>query len=297
MKNFFLLLCFLIFSCVNIFAQGLGNAANDTPFYQYKETRDLVSLVKNAASLVKKEGEAAFLEFKKFGSKWQYGNAYIFILDTEGNMVLHPDSALEGKNQIDLKDVNNKFIIRGLIKEAMTKNGEGWFHYQWPEPGNISPLWKSTFVKLVTAPSGKKYIVCSGLYNMSMEREFIVEVVDSAAELINKEGKAAFPKIRDKAGPFVFLDTYVFVDSPDGIELVNAAFPSMEGRNLMDYKDSQGKYLVRDYIKLALTNGAGWIDYLWPKPGQTVPSKKRTYVREAKYDNEIFIVGSGSYLE
>ncbi|MCX5680781.1 MAG: cache domain-containing protein [Candidatus Omnitrophica bacterium] len=46
-----------------------------------------------------------------------------------------------------------------------------------------------------------------------------------------------------------------------------------------------------------MTKGAGWVNYLWPKPGQSVPSKKQTYVRKVKYGEEIFIVGSGAYLD
>ena len=132
---------------------------------------------------------------------------------------------------------------------------------------------------------------------MKMEKEFIVAAVDSAVLLIEKEGIRAFLAIRDKAGAFTFLDTYVFVGSPEGVELVNGAFPNIEGRNLIDYKDRKGEYFVRNYINLALAKGAGWVDYLWPKPGQSIPSKKHTYVRKAKYGDEIFIVGSGTYLE
>jgi signal transduction histidine kinase len=40
------------------------------------------------------------------------------------------------------------------------------------------------------------------------------------------------------------MDTYVFVESTDGVELVNAAQPSLEGRNLMDLRDLKGKALV-----------------------------------------------------
>ena len=132
---------------------------------------------------------------------------------------------------------------------------------------------------------------------MKMEKCFVVDIVNDAAALIEKEGKNAFSALRDKSGPFVFMDTYVFVDTPQGIELVNPAFPNLEGTNFMDYKDSTGKFLAREYITLALNKGAGWIDYLWPKPGESTPSRKQTYVRKVVHGNETFIVGSGAYLE
>ncbi len=298
MRKGLLLLCLLFFPATCLFCEEEDNTVIEYPTnYQYQQTQDLVSLVQDAAALIREKGEAAFPEFKKNGSKWRNGDKYIFVMDPEGNMLVHPDAALEGKNQMELKDAGNRFVIKDLNKKAMSDRKRGWFHYQWLEPGFKTPQWKSTFVQQVTAPSGKDYIVGSGAYNMRMEKEFIVEVVNSAVALIQKEGPQAFSKLRDKAGSFVFLDTYVFVDKPDGTELVNGAFPEMEGKNLIDYKDSSGKYLVREYINIASTKGMGWTIYLWPKPGQSKPSKKHTFVKRAIFGNEAFIVGSGAYLE
>lgn len=300
MRQLFLavfMICALVFSVANVFSEEAAKSSNDSAIYKYQQAQDLISLVKSAASEIKSKGESVFPEFKEKNSKWRHDNTYIFIIDADGNMILHPDPALEGKNQTALKDVNNKLIIKGFMDAVSGGRDEGWFHYQWPEPGSMFPLWKSSFVQLVTAPSGKKYVVGSGLYNMKMEKGFIIALVNSAAALIEREGPVAFPKFRDKAGQFIFMDTYVFVDRPDGVEVVNGAFPNIEGRNLMDYKDSEGKYLVRDYIDVALTKGSGWVDYLWPKPHEATPSKKNAYVKKAKYGNQIFIVGSGAYLD
>ncbi|MEI8349311.1 MAG: cache domain-containing protein [Candidatus Omnitrophota bacterium] len=276
-----------------------AHSAEDLSDYQYKTTKDLVSLVRNAAGLVTSKGEAAFTEFKKEGSAWRHGNLYIFVLDTDGNMLVHPDPALSGKNEIDLKDINNKPIIKNILEVATgyDNKGEGWFHYQWPEPGSIFPMWKTTFAKRCVAPSGKTYVIGSGLYNMKIEKCFIISAVDDAVALIEKEGKNAFPVLRDKSGPFLFMNIYIFVDDPKGVELVNPAFPNVEGKNLMDYQDSTGKLLVQEYIALALNKGLGWIDYMWPKPGESTLSRKHAYVRKAVYNNETFIVGSGAYLE
>jgi len=297
MYRIFLVSFLFVFSTMNVCAQEISGKSQKSSSYKYEQASSLVSLVKEAALAIETKGEAVFPEFKTEGSQWRHGDIYVFVIDSDGNMIVHPDPALEGKNQIELKDLNNKPIIKGLINAASGNNKEGWYHYQWPEPGSLFPMWKSSFVKFVIAPSDKKYVVGSGLYNMNMEKEFIVALVDSAVELIEKEGKAAFSKIRDKAGQFIFMDTYVFVDTPDGTELVNGAFPNLEGRNLIDYKDSNGKPLVKDYINIALNEGAGWIDYLWPKPGQANPSKKHAYVKKAQYGDEVFIVGSGAYLE
>ena len=80
----------------------------------------------------------------------------------------------------------------------------------YPEPGSIFPTWKSTFVKRVTFPSGKQYVVGCGIYNMQMDEAFIEDVVDRAPLSSRTEERTLSPVARQD-GPFVFMDTYVFV--------------------------------------------------------------------------------------
>ena len=167
----------------------------------------------------------------------------------------------------------------------------------YPEPGDIFPSWKSTFLKRVTFPSGKEYLLGAGIYNMRMNRTFIEDVVNSAAMLVAEQGEAAFGRLRDKLGPFVFMDTYVFVDSSDGIELVNAGQPSLEGMNILDLEDLSGKKPGREYIAVAMDRGSGWVEYQWYKPGSNAPARKETYVRRVQLGDDIFVVGSGLYVE
>jgi len=47
----------------------------------------------------------------------------------------------------------------------------------------------------------------------------------------------------------------------------------------------------------ALQQGLGWIDYMWPKPGESKPSKKSSYIKKVKVGEETFIVGSGLYTD
>jgi len=266
--------------------------------YRYEETRELIHLVDKAAELVRLKGEAAFSDFRTPGSQWQQGEAYIFVLDPGGNMVVHPDPELDGKNQLDLKDITGKPIIRGLI-DAVTvysDKPEGWYHYQWPVPGGILPRWKSSYVRLVQAPQGNDYIVGSGVYNDRMERDFVVDMVIQAAGEIAKQSAAAFPLFHDPAGPFIVKDAYIFVFDMNGIDLVNPAFPNLEGRNLLDKKDTLGKYIVHEMYEVLKTKGSGWVDYMWPKPGESISTQKSAYVTKAKMGDQWVLVGCGVYL-
>ena len=83
-------------------------------------TREIVSLVKRASALVHEKGEGSFMDLRIPGSPWRQGEKYIFVLNPDGKMIVHPDPDLEGKNQLELKDINGKPIIRGLL-DAVTK--------------------------------------------------------------------------------------------------------------------------------------------------------------------------------
>jgi signal transduction histidine kinase len=131
---------------------------------------------------------------------------------------------------------------------------------------------------------------------MQMDTAFIEDVVNRASALIAERGKEAFPQLRDKTGPFVFMDTYVFVMSTEGIELVNPAQPSFEGKNLIDLRDLKGKAVVKDEIAAALKDGSAWLECYWYKPGTNAQAPMRTYVKKVQSSDGTYIVGSGFYL-
>ena len=277
-------------------AQSPTIAADQT--YDHADTRELVTLVDGAANLLLARGERAFVDFAASGSRWRNGDSYVFVLDPDGNMLVHPDPALQGTNQLGLKDINGKPIIRGLLDAALATAAkpQGWYHYEWPVPGEFQPRWKSSYVRSVTVASGKRYVVGAGMYNDRMERAFAVDAVRDAVARIEAQGTGAFPLLRDRSGPFMIKDTYVFVPDPNGVELVNPGFPNLEGRNLLDVKDTRGKPLVRELLKVAETGGSGWVDYMWPKPGEGTSTQKATYASKARVGDSWVLVGCGVYL-
>ena len=103
-----------------------------------------------------------------------------------------------------------------FVKRAESPTGEGWVHYQWPEPGEKNSAWKSTFIKRAIAPSGKIYLVGSGKYNLKCERIFIVDMVDQAISLLEKEGLAALDIMLSRSSEFIFQNSYIFVKDNEG---------------------------------------------------------------------------------
>lgn len=298
----------LVLSMGTLFNQGddlKSSAAQNVPSsnfatvdIQQDSSQQLIKLVKDAAQLVRSQGEAAFKELRQPGSRWRQGETYIFVIDRQGNMIVHADPEMENKNQIDLKDINGKPIIQGLIHAATANphKQEGWFHYEWPMPDKLLPRWKSSYVEVVKSPEGKEFIIGSGMYNDQMEKEFVIDMVDDAATQIEKNGKAAFRNFYDPTGPFLVKDTYIFVLDTSGIELVNPAFRNLEGRNLMNVKDTEGKLMIKEMFEGVEKDTAAWVNYMWPKPGDNLSTQKSAYVKKAKMGDTWVLVGAGIYL-
>ena len=122
-------------------------------------------------------------------------------------------------------------------------------------------------------------------------------LVTKAAALIDSKGKAAFADFRKKDSEWFHADTYLFVYDTNANVLLNPAFPKREGTNVSGQKDAKGKLFHNEIIKTAETKGSGWVDYMFPKPGQTEPSQKWTFVKKVTIDGVPGLVASGFYTE
>jgi single cache domain-containing protein len=134
------------------------------------------------------------------------------------------------------------------------------------------------------------------MYNDRMERAFVVDAVTNAVEQIEQRGRAAFPLFHDPKGPFIAKDAYIFVIDMKGVELVNPAFPNLEGNSLLDVTDTHGKHPIQEMLEVVKTRSSGWVDYMWPKPGESVSTQKSAYVSRAKLEEQSVLVGCGVYL-
>jgi signal transduction histidine kinase len=66
-----------------------------------------------------------------------------------------------------------------------------------------------------------------------------------------------------------------------------------EKETLVNVKDTAGKPLFLEFIELANNKGSGWVDYMWPKPGQDKPVAKSSYIY--RVPGTQYIVGAGIY--
>jgi signal transduction histidine kinase len=129
----------------------------------------------------------------------------------------------------------------------------------------------------------------------SEQAKQIEAMVDKAALLIDKSGKAAFAEFRKKDDEWFHGTTYLFAYDLKGNVLLNPAFPAREGTNVRGQKDARGKLFHNEIIRTAELKGSGWVDYMFPKPGQNEPSQKWAYVKKVTVDGVPGLVASGFY--
>jgi cytochrome c len=122
----------------------------------------------------------------------------------------------------------------------------------------------------------------------------VVALVEKAAALVQREGKAAFPEMRRRGSEWWDGTTYVFAYDDDLNILLQPAVPAREGTNPGDEKDVNGKAFHQELRRVART-GSGWVDYMLPRPRQTQPARKWSYVKGVMIDGKPGFVGAGFY--
>src|SRR5579871_617316 len=131
----------------------------------------------------------------------------------------------------------------------------------------------------------------------SEQSKQIEDLVNRAAALVDQRGRAAFDEFRKPDSKWWSGNTYLFAYDDHLNVLLNPAFPKREGTNPHGEKDAHGKMFHDALLKTAQTKGAGWVDYWFPKPGQTQPSHKWSYVKAFKAGELTGAIGAGFFPE
>lgn len=138
--------------------------------------------------------------------------------------------------------------------------------------------------------------IAAAAFADSATRDECVAKSKEAAKMINEKGlDAAIKEINDKGGKFVWKDTYVFLMDLDGAMLAHPMSPALVGKNMLETTDKgeTGKFLFKEFVAVAKDKGEGWVDYMWPKPGEQTPSKKISYIY--RVPGKDLLVGAGIY--
>jgi cytochrome c len=123
----------------------------------------------------------------------------------------------------------------------------------------------------------------------------VVAKVREAASTLSKTGDVA--QFNQKQGPWVWKDTYIFVNDCDKkVVVANPIKPEQTGQDIGSLKGTRGKNIYPDPQGLcdaAKKPSGTWVEYWWPKPGAKEDSRKISYYLSAK--GTPYIVGAGVY--
>lgn len=126
-------------------------------------------------------------------------------------------------------------------------------------------------------------------------KEEAVAMVERVQAEFKKEGaETTFKDVSDKSvKAFHDRDLYVFIYDMQGKCVAHGARPALIGKNLIDLKDQDGKYLIREMVALAQGPGSGWVGYKWPNPVTNKIEDKTSYI-EKMGD---YFIGVGIYKQ
>ena len=137
-------------------------------------------------------------------------------------------------------------------------------------------------------------------YDDSIKQQ--VDVVISLLSEINDEYKAGAYTLdeakkiaADEVRQMRYGDAgYFWIDQSDGTNVVLLGSDT-EGTNRMETQDADGYQMVKEIIRVAVEDGGGYTDYVFPKEGETEPSPKRSY--SEYFEPFDWVVGTGNYTD
>lgn len=212
------------------------------------------------------------------------------VLDLSGRCLANnQNSGLINQNILDLKDSEGVPIIREFLKIAKEK-GTGWFTYTWLNAPTEAYIEKVLDPKSSHKEESERYLVIVSNYYPNQGIEVVRDFVTRAASYLKSNGPdIAFKAFTDKVGDFVKGGLAMFAFDLKGNCMANWDDPSLVGQNLIHRTDQQGKYIVKEMIKMAKRRGFGILSY-YMKNSTTL-----AYIQLVNTPNDRFILGCEFY--
>jgi len=115
-------------------------------------------------------------------------------------------------------------------------------------------------------------------------------LVKKAITFYKANGKAkALDEFSNPKGQFILKDLYIYSLDLNGKAIAHGTNQKLVGKDMIDIRDSAGKFFVKDIISIAKSKGSGWVDYKWTDPVTKKIEPKSTYLE--KVDDVIILCG------
>lgn len=137
----------------------------------------------------------------------------------------------------------------------------------------------------------------------STKTKHLVEAAWGVVDFYAKQAKAggllladAQAKAKDTVRNLRYdQDDYFWINDLTSRMLMHPIKAEMNGKDFSNEKDPNGKAFIVVAVELCRKDGAGFVDYYWPKPGFAKPVPKISYVKLVP--DWGWVIGSGIYLD
>jgi methyl-accepting chemotaxis protein len=143
--------------------------------------------------------------------------------------------------------------------------------------------------------------------NLLADRAAMAQNLVEAAHsvLVQVEGEVKAGRVEREAAQRAALATikamrfgdneYFWVNDMHPTMVMHPIKPALNGQDLSDYKDPDGKRLFVAFVSAVKEHGGGFVDYLWPKPGIDKPVPKISFVKG--FEPWGWVIGTGIYID
>jgi hypothetical protein len=125
----------------------------------------------------------------------------------------------------------------------------------------------------VTAIAFATSVCAQGQFGTAAEAR---AMLDKAVAAVKADKAKALDQMQKGENGFKDRDLYMFcANTSDGIL---TAHPALKGTKIETIKDKDGKALGEEMMKVAAEGKVGEVTCVWPRPGDTTPVQKVTFV-------------------
>lgn len=103
-------------------------------------------------------------------------------------------------------------------------------------------------------------------------------MLEAAVAALEADEAAALAAFTAGDAPFKDRDLYVFCGGPDGLLTAHGADAGLVGIDLRGLVDEAGTPFGAAFYDTAVAGEFKTVEYLWPRPGETEPIPKASYV-------------------
>jgi len=205
--------------------------------------------------------------------RFNQGRGYYFIYSMDLKNILLPIRPdLEGTDFSNYQDIKGNYVVKDAAKLAK-RYGASFYTWYWRKPSSLNVNYKKIGYDRYFKPLN--IFVGTGEYVEDFEKALKQKILKEVESLRYE------------------VNGYFFIYSYNGTVLTHVK-KSLIGKNRINLQDKNGKFLIREGIKIA-KNGGGFFDYTATiQPSSGKQARKISYI--ASVNSWKWAIGAGAYI-